>query len=188
MPELKSSTEISASVWKVVLWRALTAAAFAALTIFWQEPAATFVAYAMAVVMLLSAKFTWDYARNDTAPTYLKAPVALECVAWLIAAVVIVLIPQPLVMAIAAAAAFGLAGVLDLVLWLRHRRDYLPLKDQLTTGLVQLGTGIALLFVLDMDAHAVGGVVGGGMVITGVFLLIAAAGYRHDAKSAADAS
>ena len=169
-----------------MLWRALTAVAFAALTIFWQEPSAPFVAYAMAAVLLVSAKFTWDYARNDSAPAYLKAPMAIECAAWLVTAVVVVLIPQPLVMGIAAAAAFGLSGVLDLVLWMRHRSDYLPLKDQLMTGLVQLGIGVSMMFVLNMDAHAIGGVVGGGMVIIGVFLLISALGYRHDAKSTRD--
>lgn len=169
-----------------MLWRALTAIAFAVLTIFWQEPAAALVAYAMAAVLLVSAKFTWDYARNDSAPAYLKAPLAIECAAWLIAAIVIVLIPQPLVMGIAAGAAFALAGVLDLVLWMRHRRDYLPLKDQLMTGLVQLGIGVSMPVVMSMDAHAVGGVVGGGMVIIGVFLLISALGFRHDAKSTGD--
>lgn len=171
-----------------MLWRGLTATVFAIVTIFWQKPPVDIVAYAMAAVMVVGAKFTWDYARTDTAPAYLKAPMALQSAAMLIAAIIVALVHQPPVMAIAAGAAFALAGVLDLALWLRHRNDYQPLKDQFMTGLVQLGIGVGLMFVLDMDGHAVGGVLGGGMVIIGVFLLISALGYRHNAKSVEEPS
>ena len=48
------------------------------------------------------------------------------------------------------------------------------------------GSGVGLLWLgPGLDAHGLWGISGGGAVVIGVFLLIAAFGYRHDSRAAA---
>jgi ABC-type Fe3+-siderophore transport system permease subunit len=61
-----------------------------------------------------------------------------------------------------------------------------PVRDFLISGGASLGTGAALLAGRGLDPHGVFGIAGGGAIIVAVFLLIAAFGYRHDARERAE--
>ncbi len=162
--------------------RAVTAAAFALLSIFWPAATNQVLAYSLAAFMVLSAKFLWDYASAPSAPKSVRRPYASAAAIMILAGLVMAFRPEAKVVAIAAASAWIIAGVLEIVVFIRHRADFVPFKDQLVTGFVSLGAGGALLMGLDLDAHGLLGLAGGGAIILAVFELISAFGLRHAAK------
>ncbi len=162
--------------------RAITAAGFAIISIFWPGATSQVLAYGLAAFMVASAKFMWDYAKAPSAPKAARGLYAGAALAMILSGLVMALRPEVLVIGIAAAAAFIIAGVLEIVVFIRHRADFVPFKDQLVTGFVGLGVGAALLMGLHLDAHALLGLAGGGAIILAVFELISAFGLRHDAK------
>lgn len=162
--------------------RAVTAAGFAILSIFWPGATNQVLAYGLAAFMLLSAKFMWDYAKAPSAPTSVRGLYAGAALVMILSGMVMALIPGILVIGIAAAAAFMLAGALEIAVFVRHRAEFAPFKDQLVTGFVGLGVGASLLMGLNLDAHGLLGLAGGGAIILAVFELISAFGLRHDAK------
>ena len=162
--------------------RAITAAAFALLSIFWPSATNQVLAYGLAAFMVASAKFMWDYAKAPSAPKAAQGYYAGAAVAMILSGVIMALRPEVLVIGIAGAAAFMIAGIMEIIVFFRLRADFVPYKDQLVTGFVGLGVGAALLMGLNMDAHALLGLAGGGAIILAVFELISAFGLRHDAK------
>nr|WP_256449110.1 DUF308 domain-containing protein [Paeniglutamicibacter quisquiliarum] len=100
----------------------------------------------------------------------------------ILAGLVMAFRPETLVVAIAAASAWIVAGALEIVVFIRHRAEFVPFKDQLVTGFVSLGAGASLLMGLHLDAHGLLGLAGGSAIILAVFELISAFGLRHAAK------
>lgn len=165
-----------------MLGRAATAAGFALLSIFWPAATNQVLAYALAAFMVITAKFLWDYAGAPSAPKSVRGLYAAAAAAMILAGLVMVLRPETLVVAIAGGTAWIIAGVLEIVVFMRHRAGFLPFKDQLVTGFVSLGAGASLLMGLQLDAHGLLGLAGGGAIILAVFELISAFGLRHAAK------
>ena len=182
MPAVKIPAAIAAEVATPVMGRAITAAGFALLSIFWPSATNQVLAYGLAAFMVASAKFMWDYAKAPSAPKAAQGYYAGAAVAMILAGVVMALRPEVLVIGIAGAVAFMIAGIMEIMVFFRLRADFVPYKDQLVTGFVGLGVGAALLMGLNMDAHALLGLAGGGAIILAVFELISAFGLRHDAK------
>lgn len=162
--------------------RAATAAGFALLSIFWPSATNQVLAYSLAAFMVISAKFIWDYASAPSAPKSVRGPYAVAAVAMILAGLVMAFRPETLVIGIAAATAWILAGVLEILVFVKQRNAFAPYRDQLVTGFVSLGVGGALLLGLDLDAHGLLGLAGGGAIILAVFELISAFGLRHAAK------
>ena len=162
--------------------RAATAAGFALLSIFWPAASNQVLAYALAAFMVVSAKFLWDYSSAPSAPKSVRGLYAGAAVIMILAGLVMALRPETLVVAIAGASAWIVAGVLEIMVFFRHRTAFLPFKDQLVTGFVSVGAGASLLMGLQLDAHALLGLAGGGAIILAVFELISAFGLRHAAK------
>lgn len=182
VPAVKIPATIAAEVATPVMGRAATAAGFALLSIFWPGATNQVLAYSLAAFMVISAKFLWDYACAPSAPKQVRGLYAVAAVGMILAGLVMAFRPETLVIGIAAAAAWIIAGALEIVVYIRHRAGFAPFKDQLVTGFVSLGAGAALLLGLDMDAHALLGLAGGGAIILAVFELISAFGLRHAAK------
>ena len=162
--------------------RAATAAAFALVSIFWPAANNQVLAYSLAAFMVISAKFLWDYANAPSAPKPVRGLYAGAAVAMILAGLVMAFRPETLMVAIAGAAAWILAGALEIVVFIRHRTEFVPFKDQLVTGFVSLGAGASMLMGLHLDAHGLLGLAGGGAIILAVFVLISAFGLRHAAK------
>ena len=186
MPAVKTPAETAAVLWKPVMFRALAALAFGALSVFWQQPGNTVLAYCFAGYLVLSSKAVWDFAQAGATPPQVRGLLGGAAIAWSVAAVAMIFLPEPAPVAVAGGTALAVSGLLELLAWFRHRAGFVPARDFLVTGIVGLGTGAGLLWLglgLNLDAHGLFGIAGGGAIITGVFLLIGAVGYRYDARA-----
>lgn len=181
-----------ARLWPPVLFRALAALAFGAVTVFWGQPTTTGAAWALAAYLwLLLAAQVWLVRSERPAPR--RGSVLVVLVPYAIAAcsgVVMLAVPDVAVLAGTGAAALVLVGASDVASAVLARRDAnsggSPLgRDLLITGVVSLGAGVLLPFFAGLGAHALLGVAGGGAIITGVLLAIAGLSLRHDSAGTA---
>lgn len=188
-----AGTRVEASlIWQPLLVRALVAAAFGALTIFWQEPSGRVMALSGAFYLLGTGAAThWLRERlrgkDPTPDSVLTLRLLLFSTAVLfVGGVLTVTLTTPELFAISAAAALLIAGAVEIFLGLRHRRSSVIGRDWLITGVVNAATALVLLalpLLAPREPHSVLGVLGGSAIITAVVLLLAALGYRHDART-----
>jgi hypothetical protein len=181
-----------ARLWPPVLGRALAALAFGAVTVFWGQPTTTGAAWVLAgYLWLMLAAQTWLLRSERPAPRRSSALTALiPYVLAALAGIAVVAVPSVGVIGGGGAVALILMGASDLARALLARRGpasgVTPLgRDLPITGIVGLGAGILLPFFSGLGPHALLGVAGGGAIITGVLLAIAALSLRHDSTGAA---
>lgn len=181
--------EQAAAVWAPLLFRAVLAAVFGALTIFWTQPSVQVASVAGGLYLLgLAASAVWleraAGLRNSAdrwvvwiAPGFLLSGGVLNL--W---------IHTDAMFAQVGALVLVIAGAVDLYVGIRQRRTTVVGKDLIVVGAVSLATGVLMPIFEDAGAHALLGVAGGGAVISAVVLAIAAFGYRYDVNHAAPAS
>ena len=181
-----NSTVQAAAYWQPVLMRALVAAAFGILTIFWPEPGDTVMALAGGAFLLLSGAAVWLLARKPEASEY-RTLLQLEAGAFAVAGALAFALQTPSTFTILATAALLIGGGAELVLWWQNRgpQGSVLSKDWLIVGAALVGFGAALPFFTYLGAHALLGVLGGAAIITAVVLGIAALTYRFDSRKAA---
>lgn len=187
MPAITAPQEVAAAVWKPVMFRAVVAVAFGAVSVFWQQPGESVVAYSFAAYLVLTSKSAWDFAVARVVPSPVRGLLGGAAIAWSFCAIFMLIFATTTSMTLAGGIGLAVAGVLELLVYLRHRRELVPARDFLITGTVSAVSGVLLLAWPGLDQHGVFGVAGGGAIIIAVFLLIAAFGYRHDARGAATA-
>lgn len=176
------------SVWKPLLLRAIVAAAFGVLTIFWQEPSLAVLVVAGGLYLLATGACALVLARCLPADRASAKPVLrAEAVVLAVGAAVVFVLPSAGVFAAAASAALLFSGGMELYLGLKHRGRFAAARDWVITGAIGVGTGALLPLFVDLQAHALLGVVGGSAILIAVLLGLAALGYRHDAASAGPA-
>ncbi|GLB66437.1 hypothetical protein AHIS1636_08760 [Arthrobacter mangrovi] len=168
--------------------RALAAALFGALTIFWQEPGEAVMAVAGGLYLLLSGAAVWMLSRRSEAAEY-RTLLTLQAGAFAVAGLLAMALQAPPAFTILATAALLIGGGAELVLWWQNRGEEGSVlsKDWLITGAVSVGFGVAMPFFTHLGAHALLGVLGGSAIIIAVVLGIAAISYRFDARKAAAA-
>lgn len=181
-----------AQIWKPLLLRALIAAVFGALTIFWQEPSSLVMAVSGAFYLIGSGvAMYWlrDGIRQSGRSSVDALTLNLLRSAGIIltmGGVFIVIFPTPEIFSIVVTVALLPAGAVEIFLGLRHRRTTEIGRDWLITGVVNAATALilpALPLFAPLEPHALLGVLGGSAIITAVVLLLAALGYRHEAQS-----
>lgn len=172
------------------MFRSVVAAVFGGLSVFWPTPGENVFAYAFAAYLVLTSKAVWDFAQAAVVPSPVRGLLGGAAIAWSLAAVSMLLMPGGSAVALAGGSALVLSGLMELTAWLRRRAGLVAVRDFLVTGVVSVGTGVGLLgslaMGLDLDAHGLFGIAGGGAIIVAVFGLIAAFGYRHDARRPAE--
>lgn len=181
MPAVKTPVDVAAAVWKPLLFRAVTAAAFGALTVFWQVPTVQVMAFALAAYLVLTAKSVRDFTAAEVVPAGVKTLLGLSALIWVLSAVLMLVFQD--MAAATAGVVLVLTGALETAAWLRHRKELVPARELAVTGLASLGSGAGMLLGLHLDPHGLLGIAGGGAIIIAVFLLIAGFGYRHDAQA-----
>ena len=74
---------------------------------------------------------------------------------------------------------------IELLCGIRNRGRHVLARDWLASGVIGIGTAVAILpFFISLGAHALLGVAGGGAIIAGVLWVLSALTLRHDARAA----
>ncbi|UPO76556.1 MULTISPECIES: hypothetical protein [Arthrobacter] len=178
--------------WVPILLRSVIAAVYGAVSIFWQEPTVAVLALAGGVYLVLTGVSVWRMSALAKASGAAMVPAALLAAAavYAVAGVLVAVIQSAEVFAFTAGAALLIGGAIELVLWFRARKLFVPARDWLITGVVGIGAGVLMPVFLGLPeaghVQALIGVSGGAAIITAVILAISGLGLRHDASLARD--
>jgi len=170
-----------------VLWRAVAALAFGAVTVFWTSPSVQVMgwaggAYILATGLLVLQSITRSgFGREGASGKLLSAAGAILSGAG----VALLALQGDLLFGVIAAVGLGLAGVAELLCGVRNRGRHVLARDWLYAGIIGIGTAVALPFFISLGAHALLGVAGGGAIISGVLWVLSALTLRHDARAGA---
>lgn len=178
--------------WVPILLRSVIAAVYGAVTIFWQEPTVAVLALAGGIYLVLTGVSVWRMSALAKASGAAGVPSALLAAAavYAVAGVLVAVVQSVEVFAYTAGAALLIGGAVELVLWFRARKQFVPARDWLITGVVGIGAAVLMPVFLALPeaghVQALLGVSGGAAIITAVILAISGLGLRHDASLARD--
>ncbi|MEV7606040.1 hypothetical protein AB0N65_11430 [Paenarthrobacter sp. NPDC089322] len=162
--------------WKPVLIRAVVALVFGVVTAFWSGPSVQVLAWAAGLYLLATAGAVWMLRALPVA-----APAALA-----IGGVGALVTQSDAGVALSAVFALVVLGACELFRGIR-KQDFLA-RDWLISGVVTVGTAVALPFFITLGAHALLGVAGGGAIIGGVLWILSGLSLRHDTRAARSGS
>ncbi|BAS15273.1 conserved hypothetical protein [Arthrobacter sp. Hiyo8] len=168
-----SSTPAAAALWKPVLLRAGAALVFGAVTVFWGSPSVHVLAWAAGLYLLATAGAAF---LATSVPAAAAAVVGLAGVGALIT-------QSDTGVGVSALVGLLVLGVFELVKGFRHRGRHLLARDWSISGVVGIGTALALPFFISLGAHALLGVAGGGAIISGVLWVLSGLSLRHDGRT-----
>jgi uncharacterized membrane protein HdeD (DUF308 family) len=174
-------------LWKPVLLRSAAALVFGAVTIFWPAPSVEVMGWAGGLYLLATGAVTlWGapatgFLRQSRPGKLLSAAGSVLTGAGF----ALVLLHSDLLFGVIAALGLGAAGVLELWCGVSNRRRHVLSRDWIASGVIGLGTAIALPFFIGLGAHALLGVAGGGAIISGVLWVLSGLTLRHDARTGA---
>lgn len=183
----KTPPALARALTRPVFLRALIAGLFAIPTIFIYGLGQDYLRYGAAALFVLTASQIWDHVKatraHDSDSEAIHPGQLITAVALMLGGVGMIFATTPFVAALIAGSTLTVAGAAELFAWYKGRKVFLPARDLLISGLVQAGTGLALVIANHLNPHALLGVLAGGMLIISVFWLIAAIGYRFDSKA-----
>ncbi|MDO5866811.1 MULTISPECIES: hypothetical protein [Paenarthrobacter] len=162
--------------WKPVLLRAAVGLVFGLVTAFWSNPSGEGLAWAMGLYLLATAGAVWMFR---TLPVFVPVVIALGGIGALVTR-------SDAGVALSAVVALLVLGASELTRGVRKRDDVA--RDWLISGVVSVGTAVALPFFISMGAHALLGVAGGGAIICGVLWILSGLTLRHEAKTSSGPS
>jgi uncharacterized membrane protein HdeD (DUF308 family) len=174
-------------LWKPVLLRSAVALVFGAVTVFWTSPSVEVMGWAGGLYLLaagvvsLQAIPAAGFARKSASGKLLSAAGA----ALAGAGVAVILLHSDLLFGVIAALGLGVAGALELACGLKHRGRHVLARDWIASGAIGIGTAVLLPFFINLGAHALLGVAGGGAIISGVLWVLSGLTLRHDARAGA---
>lgn len=151
----------------------MVALVFGAVTIFWASPSVQVLAWAVGLYLLATAVAAW---MSRALPVAVPAVVALGGIGALVT-------QSDEGVALSAMLALLVLGLLEFAHGLR-KRDVLA-RDWLISGIISVGTAVALPFFTSLGAHALLGVAGGGAILSGVLWVLSGLTLRHDARTGA---
>lgn len=175
----------AADLWKPVLTRAAVALAFGAVTVFWAAPTVSGMGWAGGLYLLATGVvLIWGIKKADVRGEVMPGKILAAAAAIMTGAgVAVAFLAGDLVFGVFAALGLGLVGAAELFVGFRSRGRSVLARDWLASGVIGLGTAVALPFFTGMGAHALLGVAGGGAIISGVLWMLSALTLRHDARS-----
>jgi uncharacterized membrane protein HdeD (DUF308 family) len=170
-----------------VLLRSAAALVFGAVTIFWPSPSVEVMGWAGGLYLLATGVVSlWGapatgFARESTPGKLLSAAGSVLTGAGF----ALVLMHSDLLFGVIAALGLGVAGALELWCGLRFRGRHVLARDWIASGIIGLGTAAVLPFFINLGAHALLGVAGGGAIISGVLWVLSGLTLKHDARGGA---
>lgn len=183
-PQATIALPAAPDLWKPVVIRAAIALAFGAVTVFWAAPPVAGMGWAGGVYLLATGLvLIWSVKKTGLPHGHGTAKVLAAAGAVLTGTGVAVgLLSSNLVFGVIGALGLGLAGAAELYLGLAVRRRSVLARDWTASGVIGLGTAVALPFFIDLGPHALLGVAGGGAIISGVLWTLAGLTLRHNAR------
>lgn len=160
---------------------------FGAVTIFWPSPSIEVMGWAGGLYLLATGAVTLWGAPATGFPRQSSSGKLLAAAGSVLtgAGFALVLLHSDLLFGVIAALGLGAAGALELLCGIRNRGRHILARDWIASGVIGLGTAIALPFFIGLGAHALLGVAGGGAIISGVLWILSGLTLRHDARAGA---
>jgi hypothetical protein len=146
---------------------------FGAVTVFWGSPSVHVLAWATGLYLVATAGTAFLAA---SVPAAAAVIVALGGVGALIT-------QSDTGVAVSALGGLLVLGVFELVRGLRQRGRHVLARDWIISGVVGIGTAVALPFFISLGAHALLGIAGGGAIISGVLWVLSGLSLRHDGQT-----
>lgn len=167
-----------------MLTRALVALAFGAVTVFWAAPSASGMGWAGGLYLLATGiTLIRGIGKFGLAARLPAGKIMAAAAASMTGAgVAVAFLGSELVFGVIVALGLGVLGAAELYLGFLYRGHSVLSRDWLASGVIGLGTAVALPFFIGLGAHALLGVAGGGAIISGVLWILAALTLRHDAR------
>ncbi|WP_175317064.1 hypothetical protein [Pseudarthrobacter sp. C4D7] len=174
-------------LWKPVLLRSAAALAFGAVTVFWTSPSVEVMGWAGGLYLLATGVVSLRIIpASGIAPKSLSGKLLSAGAAVLAGAgFAVILMHSDLLFGVIAALGLGVAGVLELACGLQQRGRHVLARDWIASGAIGIGTAALLPFFINLGAHALLGVAGGGAIISGVLWVLSGLTLRHDARDGA---
>lgn len=180
--------------WVPILLRSAIAAVYGGMTIFWQEPTMSVLAFAGGLYFVLTGLSIWRMSALARSCGIPQVPGALLVSAGVYAAagIAVAVAQSTLVFAYVGGAALLIGGLIEFAFWFRARKGFTPARDWLITGAAAIGAAALMpaFLTLAESSHvrALMGVSGGSAVIIAVVLAISGLGLRHDASLAPESN
>ncbi|WP_426997521.1 hypothetical protein [Pseudarthrobacter sp. N5] len=173
-------------LWKPVLLRAAVALIFGALTVFWPSPSVEVMGAAGGMYLLATgAVLIWGIRKAGFSSEVLPGRIlSAGASAMAGSGVAVAALHGDLLFGVIAALGLGLMGAAELYFGIRYRGRHILARDWLASGVIGIGTAVALPFFVSLGAHALLGVAGGGAIISGVLWTLSGLTLRHDARTA----
>lgn len=167
-----------------MLVRATVALVFGAVTVFWAAPSEAGMGWSGGLYLLATGVvLIWSIKRAGLRPGAFSGKVLAAGGAVLAGAgAAVALVPGAFVFGTIGAVGLGVAGAAELCVGIAGRGRSVLARDRLYSGVIGLGTAVALPFFVGLGAHALLGVAGGGAIIGGVLWMLAGLTLRHDAR------
>lgn len=167
-----------------MLVRAAVALVFGAVTVFWAAPSVEGMGWAGGLYLLATGVvLVWSVKKTGLPHGERGAKTLAASGAVLAGAgVAVALLTGSLLFGTLSALGLGLAGAAELYLGVAARRRSVLARDWVASGVIGLGTAVALPFFIDLGPHALLGVAGGGAIISGVLWTLAGLTLRHDGR------
>jgi uncharacterized membrane protein HdeD (DUF308 family) len=183
-PDATPAIRAAADLWKPVLVRAAVALVFGAVTVFWAAPSEAGMGWAGGLYLLATGVILiWTVTKSGYRPQERAGRILSAGAAALAGAgAAVALIPSPLVFGAIAAVGLGVAGAAELFAGILARGRSVLARDWIASGVIGLGTAVALPFFIGLGPHALLGVAGGGAIISGVLWMLSGLTLRHDAR------
>lgn len=170
-------------LWKPLVYRAVTALAFGALTVFWATPSVAGMGIAGGIYLgvtgiLVLKQVTAANLGGQRAGKLLSAGAS----ALVGAGVAAVAFQGDQLFAIVASVGLGILGITEVAAGILAKGHVLA-RDWLISGVIAIGTAAILPFFISLGAHALLGVTGGGAIMAGVLWMLSGLSVRHEAAA-----
>lgn len=157
---------------------------FGLVTVFVQAPTWGTVKLLVGAFLLVVGASQWLGARALTGSSAGSVFRSVALVQAAAAALLVVQPDEPARIVLIICAGVGLGELMKTLVGVRFRAGLTAARDWLLEGAVMLAAAVCVPLVAGIGAKAVLGVTGGGALVVGVFLLVAALGSRDEAATA----
>ncbi|WP_129660188.1 DUF308 domain-containing protein [Rothia uropygialis] len=188
-PETRQTVRELRALFGPALTRALIYLVYGLITVFWQEPTLMIVRWilglyliAQGIALIYMQRSLNEHVYGQRGPS--SSVIQSYAILYLLGGVLTVAFAGSLpTLVLIAGLILSICGVTELLQGMRTSTTSAMSKDWKIAGLVTFLTGAALFLIGEIGPKAAFGVTGGGAIIVGIFMILAALTFRHDATA-----